>query len=235
MQVRNTPDVTLLNHPIWHSLTTTHAHLALGTGLARRYPSEIGPLAALRETTPEAWAELAALTPAGDIVVLFLDEMPTPPSGWELLRDGKLIQMVCLSTPHVPAIDHPLIPLGPSDFPEMLDLATLTEPGPFRSHTAELGSFLGIRVDNRLAAMAGERLAPAGFTEISAVCTHPDFRGRGFAQALVAQSTRNIQAAGKIPFLTSFEHNVSAVRVYQGLGFSARHSFELAVLRPPQR
>ena len=234
MHASNTPDLTLLDHPIWHSLITTHAHLALGNGLARRYPPEIGPLAALREPTPEAWAELAALTPTGDVVVLFLDQKPAPPIGWELIRDGKLVQMICPSVPDVPATDHPLIPLGSSDFPEMIDLATLTEPGPFRARTAELGSFLGVRVDRRLATMAGERLAPTGFTEISAVCTHPDFRGRGYAQALVAQSTGNIHARGHMPFLTSFEHNTSAVRVYQRLGFSVRHSFELAVLRPPQ-
>src|ERR1700679_579812 len=111
MHASNTPDLTLLDHPIWHSLTTTHAHLALGNGLARRYPPEIGPLAALREPTPEAWAELAALTPTGDVVVLFLDQKPAPPIGWELIRDGKLVQMICPSVPDVPATDHPLIPL----------------------------------------------------------------------------------------------------------------------------
>jgi GNAT superfamily N-acetyltransferase len=235
MRASKTPDVTLLDHPIWYSLTTTHKYLALGTGLARRYPSDIGPLSALREPTPEAYAELAALTPAGDIVVLFLDDKPSPPIGWELIRDGKLVQMLCPSEPNVPTIDHPILPLGPSDFPEMIDLATLTEPGPFRARTAELGSFLGVRVDGRLAAMAGERLAPTGSTEISAVCTRPEFRGRGYAQALVAQSTRNIRAKGKMAFLTSFENNTSAVRVYQRLGFYVRHTFELAVLRPPQR
>jgi ribosomal protein S18 acetylase RimI-like enzyme len=235
MHASNAQDFALLDHPIWHSLTTTHAHLALGTSLARRYPPEIGPLAALREPTPEAYAELAALTPAGDVVVLFLDEKPTTPIGWELVRDGRLVQMLCPVAPDVPATDHPLIPLSPFDFPEMVDLAKLTEPGPFRALTAELGSFLGIRVDGRLAAMAGERLAPTGFTEVSAVCTHPEFRGRGYAQALVAESTRNIHATGRMPFLTSFEHNASAVRVYQRLGFSIRRSFELAVLRPPQR
>jgi predicted GNAT family acetyltransferase len=94
-----------------------------------------------------------------------------------------------------------------TDFPEMVTLASLTEPRPFRDHTANLGGFVGIRVDGRLAAMAGQRLAPTGFAEVSAVCTHPDFRGRGYAQALVAAVTRNIHSEGRIPFLTSFAAN----------------------------
>src|SRR5580698_6164924 len=113
MYASNAIDVSLLDHPIWHSLTTTHAHIALGTGLARRYPSEIGPLSALRELTPEAWAELASITPAGDIVALFLDEKPSPPIGWEIVRDGMLVQMLCPSVPDVPVTDHPLISLDP--------------------------------------------------------------------------------------------------------------------------
>jgi predicted GNAT family acetyltransferase len=119
------------------------------------------------------------------------------------------------------------------DFPEMVTLASLTEPGPFRDHTANLGGFVGIRVDGRLAAMAGQRLAPTGFAEVSAVCTHPDFRGRGYAQALVAAVTRNIHAEGRMPFLTSFESNTGAIRIYQQIGFVHRRTFQLAVLKPP--
>jgi predicted GNAT family acetyltransferase len=114
----------------------------------------------------------------------------------------------------------------------MADLAALTEPGPFRTNTASLGGFLGIRVNGRLAAMAGQRLAPTGFAEISAVCTHPDFRSRGYAQALVAAVARAIHASGRIPFLTSVEGNSGAIRVYQQVGFSFRRKFQLAVLKP---
>lgn len=125
--------------------------------------------------------------------------------------------------------------MQPADYPEMLALATLAEPGPFRINTASLGGFLGIRVDGRLAAMAGQRMAPTGFAEVSAVCTHPDFRGRGFAQAVVAAVARNIHAEGRIPFLTAFETNTAALRVYQQVGFTARRTLELAALKPPTR
>jgi ribosomal protein S18 acetylase RimI-like enzyme len=227
----------LLDNPIWNSLATRHAHLAIGAdighGLARRYPADIGPLSAVQELTSEAYADLAAIVPEGDVAVLFLENSLEIPAGWQLLRDGTLVQMVCRTDPDRPSLAEAILPMTSTDFPEMVALASLTEPGPFRDHTANLGGFVGIRVDGRLAAMAGQRLAPTGFAEVSAVCTHPDFRGRGYAQALVAAVTRNIHSEGRMPFLTSFEANAGAVRIYQQVGFIHRRIFQLAVLKPP--
>ena len=227
----------LLDNPIWNSLVTRHANLALGehtgNGLARRFPTDIGPLSGIQEPTPEAYQDLAAIVPNGDVAVLFLDEKPEVPAGWKLLRDGTLVQMVC---PTIPAsLDAAIVPMGPADTAEMVALADLTEPGPFRHQTPRLGGYLGIRVDGRLAAMAGQRLSPTGFVEVSAVCTHPDFRGRGYARALVASVTRNIHLEGRIPFLTSFEANIGAIRIYQQVGFVLRRTFQLAVLKPPSQ
>jgi predicted GNAT family acetyltransferase len=115
----------------------------------------------------------------------------------------------------------------------MVELTALAEPGPLRAQTGQLGGFVGIRVAGRLAAMAGQRLSLDGFAEISAVCTHPDFRGRGFAQAVVGAVAREIHAAGRVPFLTAFETNTGAIRVYEQVGFVERRRFELAVVRPP--
>ncbi len=227
----------LLDNPIWNSLATGHAHLAIGAhigrGLARRYPADIGPLSAVQELTSEAYADLAAIVPEDDFAVLFLENSLEIPGGWQLLRDGMLVQMVCPTVPDRPPLAEAILPMKSADFPEMVALASLTEPGPFRDHTANLGGFVGIRVDGRLAAMAGQRLAPTGFAEVSAVCTHPDFRGRGYAQALVAAVTRNIHSEGRTPFLTSFEANARAVRIYQQVGFVHRRTFQLAVLKPP--
>ena len=229
---RRPADESLLDNPIWHSLATDHAQLALERGLARRYPSEIGPLSGLRAPTPGAFADLATVIPEGDLAVLFLPEETAIPPGWQLLRDGTLVQMICRTCPDSPGISEAILALQPADYPEMADLAALTEPGPFRANTASLGEFLGIRVEGRLAAMAGQRLAPTGFAEISAVCTHPDFRGRGYAQALVAAVAREIQQSGRIPFLTSFEANSGAIRVYEQVGFVLRRRFQLAVVKP---
>ena len=205
----------------------------IGHGLARRYPADIGPLSAVQELTSEAYADLAAIVPEDDFAVLFLENSLEIPGGWQLLRDGMLVQMVCPTVPDRPPLAEAILPMKSADFPEMVALASLTEPGPFRDHTANLGGFVGIRVDGRLAAMAGQRLAPTGFAEVSAVCTHPDFRGRGYAQALVAAVTRNIHSEGRTPFLTSFEANARAVRIYQQVGFVHRRTFQLAVLKPP--
>jgi ribosomal protein S18 acetylase RimI-like enzyme len=223
----------LLDNPIWNSLTSNHASLAVGRGLARRFPAAIGPLSGLKEVTAEAYADLAAITPEGDIAILFLEAKPEIPEGWRLLRDGTLAQMVCREVPDEPDLASSITPLGSADIAEMLALATLTEPGPFREGTATLGGFLGIRVDGRLAAMAGQRLSVGEFTEISAVCTHPDYRGRGLAKALVAAVARRIHGAGRTAFLTSFVANAEAIRVYEQVGFVTRRTFELAVLKPP--
>ncbi len=162
----------LLDNPIWNSLATRHAHLAIGVhighGLARRYPADIGPLSAVQELTSEAYADLAAIVPEGDVAVLFLENSLEIPTGWQLLRDGTLVQMVCPTVPDRPSLAEAILPMTSADFPEMVTLASLTEPGPFRDHTANLGGFAGIRVDGRLAAMAGQRLQHRSCSHLSA-------------------------------------------------------------------
>lgn len=235
------PGEKLLDNPIWNSLLTIHAPIALGahtgSGLARCYPQNVGPLAGVADPGDDAYRDLASVVAPGDIAVLFLERPCTPPPGWQILREGPLVQMLCRRPPEaVPLRDAEIISLGEPDFAEMTALATLTEPGPFRSGTGSLGGFLGIRVedqDGRLVAMAGRRLAPTGFVEISAVCTHPDFRGRGFARSLVSAVAGRIWAEGLTPFLTSFAGNTGAIRVYEQVGFRYRRSFELAAIKPP--
>jgi ribosomal protein S18 acetylase RimI-like enzyme len=237
--IRHFENEIMLDNPIWNSLTTRHSHIAIGANvghdLIRRYPSDVGPLSAFQEPTLEAYADLAAVTPDGDVAALFLDDEAELPAGWELVRGGRLVQMVCPDVPMQVSLSEPVVPLEKADFPEMVALAAITEPGPFRDNTATLGGFVGIRVGGRLAAMAGQRLAPTGFAEVSAVCSHPDFRGRGYAQALVAAVTRNICSEGRTPFLTSFEDNAGAIRIYKQVGFVFRRTFQLAVLNPPPR
>lgn len=148
-------DLALLDNPIFNSLVAAHARLAEGGALARRYRSEIGPLAGVREPSAEAFAELAMLVPENDVAVLFLDRRDDFPAGWEVVRDGTLVQMICTAVPSEPGLAEPIEPLGPADFAEMVALARLTEPGPFRDGTPAMGGFVGFRVDGRLAAMGG--------------------------------------------------------------------------------
>ena len=223
-----------LDNPIWHALTARHNDLSLGGDLARRYLPDIGPLSGLREETHEAYQRLAPMATKGNPAVLFLRTAPDPPAGWNVLLHASLVQMICRDEPKYPEgwseKSHPIIRLQEEDVPEMLALTALTEPGPFRKRTWELGGFVGIRVNGVLAAMGGKRLAPTGFTEISAVCTHPDFRGNGFAQALVAAVAAGVRVRGETPFLTVLASNVNAIRVYEKAGLVQRRTLHLGVV-----
>jgi GNAT superfamily N-acetyltransferase len=224
----------LLDNPIYAALTTDHAHLALGNDLARRYPEDIGPLSGMPEQSADAYDALRSITSPGDVVALFLLESPRPSPGWTFLRGGLLHQMIASQPSTQAAVldaDAHLRPLTAADVPSMVELAELTEPGPFRRRTIELGGFFGIEQSGRLLAMAGKRLHLPGFIEVSAVCTHPDARGRGYARMLMSRVIDEIVYAGKTPILHTFAHNHSAIRVYHDLGFIVRQSFQLAVLR----
>jgi ribosomal protein S18 acetylase RimI-like enzyme len=220
-----------LDNPIWNALSTRQHRFAEGDGFARRFQADIGPLAGLREQSADAYDALRKLFKPGEPGVLFLEEEPRLPHGWILLKHDSLVQMICPDRPQDVA-DVSIEALNADDIPAMLDLTALTEPGPFRQRTAELGGFLGIREGDRLAAMAGQRLAPPGFTEVSAVCTHPKFRGRGYARLLVAAVAQQIHEREEIPFLTSYSHNANAIRVYESVGFTMRRMLHLAVISP---
>ena len=231
--------LALLDNPIYHALGHAHARLALGDERARRYLPAIGPLAGIRSPSSECIAALPALVEPGDAIVLFLDDSIPIPNGLALAREGSLDQMLCPvdSAEVAQALARPLPdgtalrPLVPSDYPAMVELAHLTEPGPFRHRTAELGDFFGILAGHRLLAMAGERTRVPGFTEVSGVCTHPDARGRGYAHTLIARVHQQIRSRGDIPYLHSWSSNASAIAVYQRLGYALRRRFRLQAFR----
>jgi predicted GNAT family acetyltransferase len=222
-----------LDNPIWHSLTTRHARFGQGDGLARRFEPGIGPLAGMMEQSAEAYRALADLSSPGEAAALFLDSAPELPAGWRSVRHEPMDQMICEAAPEARYGEFRFQALGADDVPEMLELTALTEPGPFRPRTYDLGGFLGIRENGRLAAMAGQRLALPGFTEVSAVCTHPDFRGRGYGLALVGAVARAIAVQGETPILHVLPTNSGAIRVYEAAGFTRRRTLHLAVVFPP--
>jgi len=217
-----------LDNPIWFALSTEHRLLARSHGLARRYPPDVSPLAAFLHPTPDAFADLRRLVSRGEHVALFTASPLDVPGGWQIDRSRWIDQMICESSLDSP----PLAPLrlGTTDIPEMLDLTAATEPGPFLPQTIQMGNYFGIRAsDGRLVAMAGERLQSTAFAEISAVCTLPEFRGRGYARALVTFIAAQILAAGKTPFLHVKSENEAKV-VYQKIGFRLRAAIWLTVI-----
>jgi predicted GNAT family acetyltransferase len=225
---------SLLDNPMWSALTTDHAGIALGGERARRYPEETGPLSGMAEVREAGFEELREATRPGSVAVVFCQEKPRVPQGWELVRDGVLVQMAARQPVLVP-VELPgearLRPLTRADATEMVALAELTEPGPFRLRTIELGGYYGIFHGDRLMAMAGKRLSMPGFVEVSAVCTHPEARGRGYAPMLMGRVMEEILEAGKAPFLHTWAGNAGAIRIYERLGFVLRRRFELAVVR----
>ena len=218
-----------LDRPVWSALTTRQRHLAIGDEFARRFDPEIGPFAAVADDDPAHLARLAGLVADhGPVVLLQRGTIPVPP-GTTARLTASGVQLVLSSLAAVAATSEP-VPLGPADAAEMVALAKLTEPGPFEARTPELGGFLGVRVDGRLVAMAGERMRPEGYAEVSGVCTHPDHRGRGFAAMLSAAVADRIVARGETPFLHAYTSNRAAVGLYERLGFVLRTHVEVLAL-----
>ena len=208
-----------LDSPVLASLTGAHAHLALSRGNVRRYPADVSPFCALPDhPSPADWADLAALVSPGEHISV-PGLRSAPPAGWELVWSGDGEQLLAGRLDARP--DPEAVPLGPADVPAMLDLTGRTEPGPFRPRTIELGSYLGVKREGQLVAMAGERMRVPGWTEVSAVCTDPAFRGQGLAARLTLAVAAGIEARGERAFLHVRVGN-PASRLYRRLGFVPR-------------
>jgi predicted GNAT family acetyltransferase len=219
-----------LDQPIWTALTTTQQALAEGDGRARRYPTLVAPFADMPKMSAENFAALGALMAPQDIAVLFTPDAVQPPAEFKVMLAETGEQMT--GTPvETSANDIEIVTLGVDDVPAMIELTSLTKPGPFSTRTHELGTFVGIRVDGQLVAMAGERMKPAQYTEMTAVCVHPSQRGRGYGQILLSVISRQIVSRGEIPFLHVFSSNHSAIALYRRQGMEIRRRFHITVLK----
>lgn len=224
---------SLLDNPVWSALSTTHARFAEGDDLAKRYPVDVAPFAATRDQSIESYQSLARLLGPEGTAAFPLATMPVLPTGWTVVRKIDSAQMVWNIKTALP-VDHSFEELNISHVDEMLGLVELAKPGPFSKRTPDLGSYLGIREAGKLVAMAGERLKPYRHTEISAVCTHPDHRGRGYSSSLVSILIQRITERNEIPFLHVRTENVNAIRVYEKLGFKTRRIMNIAVVKNDQ-
>jgi ribosomal protein S18 acetylase RimI-like enzyme len=223
-----------LDNVIWQALTTRQIQFSQSFEQARRFVPEAGPLAAFMTPDDAGYESLAGLAAARGTIALFLDSPYQPRAGWSVVAGAPLLQMVWQNSDLSklsPATTAPIVELGNPDSAEMIALAALTKPGPFGPRTHELGNFYGIRQEGKLVAMSGERMKVPGHTEVSAVCTHPEHTGHGYAAALMTRVMQGILDRGEIPYLHVRGDNKRAIELYQRLGFAERKSVYFVVLR----
>ncbi|QKW39770.1 GNAT family N-acetyltransferase [Actinomadura sp. NAK00032] len=224
-------DETPLDDPVGASLRGHHAHLARRLGRVATYVPDVATFSAVpTDPTPADWADLARLLGPGGFADMF-SSPAIPPSDWEpvFVLDG--LQMLWHGV--LPETAPTVVELGEQDVPEMLALVARTRPGPFWPRTHELGTYLGIRDKGTLVAMAGERLRPPGWTEISTVCTSPEARGQGHAARLIHALAARITSRGDRPFLHVAADNTSAITLYKHLGFKPRKKVTFRGFRTP--
>jgi len=211
-----------LDNPFWSALRTRHAAIALGDGEARRYPAEYAPFLGIAhaQVAPD---ELAVLVAPGESVYM-IGVAPERTEGFALRAYRPLAQMV-RETPLQPLAeedDTDIVLLDERHRDDVLALTALVYPHYFRPRTMEMGAYYGIFREGRLAAMIGERLGTHDATEMSAICTHPDFNGLGYARRLTTMLTNRTLAAGRLPFLHVSDENTRAKTLYERMGYRRR-------------
>ncbi|MET0865242.1 MAG: GNAT family N-acetyltransferase [Nakamurella sp.] len=221
----------VLDDPVWASLTGPHRQFSERVGGAARYQTDVAPFVALADhRDPQNWRDAATLVgPSGTFAIAGTGIVP--PAGWTAQESLEGVQLVDVSL--VKEHDPEAIRLSAADVPEILDLVERTQPGPFRPRTIELGTYLGIRRNGALVAMAGERLHPPGWTEISAVCTDPAYRGQGLATRLVSAVGAGIADRGDRVLLHAAARNVTAIRLYLANGFQLRRRTTFSSVQAP--
>jgi GNAT superfamily N-acetyltransferase len=219
----------ILDNPIWHALRTRNRQFSCGTDQASYFRRDVAAFAGLQHNSKSDFDCLHRTIPFNGPVILFTPGKILIPAGWQPLVSRTLLQMIYEQPNFSENADQALVSLTDKDIPAMLALTALTNPGPFFSRTIDFGNYKGIFNAEQLVAMAGQRLHLTGFTEVSAVCTHPDYAGRGYAAALLRDQIRLIQATSCIPFLHVYPENL-AWRLYEKLGFKIRREMWVYVL-----
>lgn len=219
-----------LDNPIWNALNTGSAKFSHGDGKCKFIRPDMGFFSGMPSYEKEDINHLHATCTLGQRVILFTPGHIELKDNWLVLNDHDLLQMVCLDDLEFEMTPAPMIDLADQDIPAMIELTGLTKPGPFMERTIDFGGYIGLFEGDRLVSMAGKRLCPDPYVEISAVCTHPDFLGRGLSTRIMKSVIADIRDSGKIPFLHVYPDNFSAVKVYERLGFEARASLRVYLL-----
>ncbi len=222
-----------LDNPVWSAVSTRQMKMTVGDEKARRFPPDMSPLAGTVDMHPDTLNGLSGLLDPGnpdDMIGLLLPVEVALPQDLTSLLELPVVQMLYHGGEPAQSRAPQIEQLVAADAGEMLALAQRTRPGPFAARTPELGRFWGVRMDGRIVAMAGERLSMPGFTEVSGVCTHPDFLGRGLGSALVGHAVSQIIKTGDRPFLHVVATNEGAIRLYEKFCFKMRRKLKYVQL-----
>lgn len=211
-----------LDNPIWNALNTGSQSLSFGTDRVRLIDRDMGFFAGMPAYEPENLDELYDFLEPGQRVILFPPGHLVLDEKWAVHNDHELLQMVCERDFSQIEPNSQIHHLNESHIPEMLALTQLTKPGPFLSKTIDFGDYFGFFSNGKLVSMAGSRLSPSPYTEVSAVCTHPDFAGQGISRKVMPFVLQRIQQRGSIPFLHLYPENSPAFKLYSNLGFVSR-------------
>jgi len=209
----------LLNNPVFHALQSGDRQLGSGSHGIKYFDEQVSPFAGFDENNNEGFAQLYNFLPPGRKILYATRKIISEPEGWLMTHEIQGLQFVFAGSNIIANHAFQLVPLQSKHVDEMIALARLTKPGPFDKRTIEFGHYYGIFDNNKLAAMTGQRLHVYDYTEVSAVCTHPDHLGKGYAAALIQQQLSIICSDGQIPFLHVRNDNERAIALYERLGF----------------
>ena len=221
-----------LDNPVWHALRGPHARFAVRRGLALHYQRDVAAFSAFDASSAQAYADLAVDLPAGAEARLVRREVDPLPAGWIDVSQIRLLQMM-VARDDIDTIDGPdVVSLGTAQAGAAAVLVDLTKPGPFGPRTLEMGRYIGVFEAGELLAMSGERMHLPGYIEMSAICTHPQARGRRLAEYLMRRLMHAAFARGERPFLHVLPDNDAAIALYRRLGFEVRAEMQYLWRRP---
>jgi len=221
----------VLDNPAWNALISGNKNLANGNDKVKYFDREVSPFVAFNENSEENFQQLYQMAPEGRVFLFVSPVEEAIPGPWEVLNCIKGNQMIYEPGATICEPTLELLPLTEEHIPQMLSLTRLTNPGPFAERTIDFGHYRGIFANGDLAAMAGQRLHAFNYAEVSAVCTHPDHTGKGYARQLLIHQINRIRAAAEIPYLHVRSDNDRAIKVYESLGFVTRCNVWFSVIQ----
>jgi predicted GNAT family acetyltransferase len=212
----------ILDNPIYNALKTGNKKLSIGEGQVTIFRRDVAPFAGMENNSESDFKALTAFGAEINPVVIFTPVKLNIPQNWEVVREFAMLQMVHNGVMPTSPATQQITDLNDSHTPQMIALTQLTKPGPFLDRTIEFGNYAGIFEGDKLVSMVGQRMQPSPYIELSAVCTHPDHLGKGYAGILLTEQIKRVIKANGTPFLHVLDDNYGAIKVYERVGFKTR-------------